>query len=53
MGSEMCIRDSSYVADETGKAVTDASTVKVGDPLTVHLLKGTLKANVTEVFDNE
>ena len=43
----------SYVADETGKAVTDASTVKVGDPLTVHLLKGTLKANVTEVFDNE
>lgn len=43
----------SYVADETGKAVTDASTIKVGDPLTVHLLKGTLKANVTEVFDNE
>ena len=43
----------SYVADETGKAVTDASTVKVGDPLTVHLLKGTLKANVTEVLDNE
>ena len=43
----------SYVADKTGKAVTDASTVKVGDPLTVHLLKGTLKANVTEVFDNE
>lgn len=43
----------SYVADETGKAVTDASTVKVGDSLTVHLLKGTLKANVTEVFDNE
>ena len=43
----------SYVADETGKAVTDASTVKVGNPLTVHLLKGTLKANVTEVFDNE
>ena len=43
----------SYVADKTGKAVTDASTVKVGDSLTVHLLKGTLKANVTEVFDNE
>ena len=43
----------SYVADKTGKAVTDASTVKVGDPLTVHLLKGTLKANVTEIFDNE
>lgn len=43
----------SYVADETGKAVTDASAVKVGDPLTVHLLKGTLKANVTEVLDNE
>ena len=43
----------SYVADETGKAVTDASNVKVGDPLTLHLLKGTLKANVTEVLDNE
>ena len=43
----------SYVADERGKAVTDAAKVQVGDPLDIHLLHGTLKANVTEVFDNE
>ena len=39
MLQKMCIRDRfSYVADETGKAVTDASTVKVGDPLTVLIM---------------
>lgn len=39
----------SYVADENGKAVTDAGTVQTGDTLTIHLLRGTLKADVTEV----
>ena len=43
----------SYVADEKGKAVTDAAEVKVGDALTLHLLKGTLKAEVTEVIKDE
>ncbi len=39
----------SYVADASGKAVTDASQIKVSDELQIHLLKGTLKAEVTEV----
>ena len=43
----------SYVADEKGKAVTDASEVETGDVLTLHLLKGTLKAEVTEVIKDE
>jgi len=38
----------SYVADATGKAVTDAADVKPGDLLSVHLYKGTLTAQVTE-----
>lgn len=39
----------SYVADAKGRPVKDAKTVQVGDTLTVHLLKGELKAAVTEV----
>lgn len=39
----------SYVADEKGRAVTDAGKVKTGDELTIHLLKGMLKTAVTEV----
>lgn len=39
----------SFVADNTDKAVTDASAVRVGDILSVHLYKGTLKASVTEI----
>ena len=39
----------SYVADESGHAVTDASAVSVGQQLTVHLLKGRLQTEVTEV----
>lgn len=40
----------SYVADSTGRAVTDASKVNVQDTLDIHLLKGSLKATVTEVL---
>ena len=43
----------SYVADESGHAVTDASAVSVGQQLTVHLLKGRLQAEVTEVETDE
>ena len=43
----------SYVADESGRAVTDASAVSVGQQLTVHLLKGRLQAEVTEVETDE
>lgn len=39
----------SYVADVSGKAVTDAAQVNVSDELQIHLLKGSLKAKVTEV----
>lgn len=39
----------SYVADESGNALTDASKVKIEDTLSIHLLKGSLKATVTEV----
>lgn len=39
----------SYVADETGRAVTDAAEVNPGDVLFIHLLKGALEASVTEV----
>ena len=38
-----------WVSDETGKAVTDAADVTVGDTLSVHLWKGSLKAAVTEI----
>ena len=43
----------SYVADESGHAVTDASAVSVGQQLTVHLLNGRLQAEVTEVETDE
>ena len=43
----------SYVADESGHAVTDASAVSVGQQLTVNLLKGRLQAEVTEVETDE
>jgi ribosomal 50S subunit-recycling heat shock protein len=33
----------------SGKAVTDAAAVKVEDELDIHLLRGSLKAKVTEV----
>lgn len=39
----------SYVADRTGRAVTDAAKVNPGDVLHIHLLKGALEAAVTEV----
>lgn len=39
----------SYVADTTGKAITDAEKVKIDDELQIHLLKGSIKARVTEV----
>ncbi len=39
-----------WVSDETGKAVTDAAEVTVGDTLSIHLWKGSLKAAVTEVY---
>lgn len=40
----------SYVADTRGKAITDAAGIKVEDELQIHLLKGKLKAKVTEVY---
>ena len=43
----------SYVADESGHAVTDASAVSVGQQLTVHLLNGRLQAEVTDVETDE
>jgi exodeoxyribonuclease VII large subunit len=39
----------SYVADASGRAVTDAGKVKVADELDIHLFRGSLKAKVTEV----
>lgn len=41
----------SYVSDETGRAITEASKVKVKDQLEIYLLKGKLKAEVVEVYD--
>lgn len=43
----------SYVADASGKAVTDAAMVKENDVLDIHLLKGSLKAVVTERMETE
>lgn len=43
----------SYVADVNGKAVTDAGKVQAGDMLSIHLLKGSLEAAVTEVNPGE
>lgn len=39
----------SYVTDEKGIAVRDAANEKPGDRLEIHLWKGSLKAEVTEV----
>ena len=41
----------SYVADKTGKAVTDASKIQTGDELDIYLLKGRIKATTTEVIN--
>lgn len=41
----------SYVADKTGKAVTDAATVREGDRLDIYLLKGRIRAMATEVIN--
>lgn len=41
----------SYVADKTGKSVTDASKVQTGDTLDIYLLKGQIKAMATEVIN--
>lgn len=41
----------SYISDAAGAAVTDASKIKQGDILDIHLLKGSLKAAVTEVHN--
>ena len=43
----------SYVADASGKAVTDAAMVTENDVLDIHLLKGSLKAVVTERMETE
>lgn len=43
----------SYVADASGKAVTDAAMVTENDVLDIHLLKGFLKAVVTERMETE
>lgn len=39
----------SYVADQDGVALTDAAQTAVGEKLSIHLLHGTLQAEVTEV----
>ena len=39
----------SYVADQTGRAVTDASKVGISDTLEIYLLRGSLKAEVTDI----
>ena len=39
----------SYVADVHGKAVTDAGQTALGEELTIHLFKGVVKAEITEI----
>ncbi len=41
----------SYVADASGRAVTDAGSVSTGDALSIYLYKGSLGVTVTEVSD--
>lgn len=41
----------SYVADSSGKAITDAAKVREGDTLDIFLLKGKIKATATEVIN--
>lgn len=38
----------SYVSDDVGKAINDVTMVKQGDNITVHMLNGKVKAEVTE-----
>ena len=38
----------SYVSDDAGKAINDVTMVKQGDNITVHMLNGKVKAEVTE-----
>ncbi len=38
----------SFVTDASGKAVTDVTGINIGDPLTIHVKNGILKATVTE-----
>lgn len=39
----------SYVEDAGGHALTDAGTVQIGEALSIHLYRGSLKAVVTEI----
>ena len=39
-----------YVENQAGKAMTDTSQVKGGEEVMIHLLKGRLKAKVTEIL---
>lgn len=39
----------SYVEDAGGHALTDADTVQIGEALSIHLYRGSLKAAVTEI----
>ena len=39
----------SYVEDAGGHALTDAETVQIGEALSIHLYRGSLKAAVTEI----
>lgn len=39
----------SYVEDAGGHALTDAGTVQIGEELSIHLYRGSLKAAVTEI----
>lgn len=41
----------SYVSDESGKALRNVAEVKIDDKIEIHLLKGSLKAKVTEVTE--
>lgn len=43
----------SYVSDKEGRAVTDVATVAKGDVLDIHLLRGSLKTEVVEVYKDE
>lgn len=38
----------SYVSDNAGKAINDVNMVKQGDNITIHMLNGKVKAEVTE-----
>lgn len=42
-----------YVSDKEGRTLTDAASVKKGDALTIRLLHGALKAEVTEILADD